>query len=143
MRQDGRDISRAVPRPVAAAFWVAALIGLFGMHGLGDHGAGGHDMSSAMTRLAGPTAVEVVHAHVGGASSSLPTSVMGSSGTPASDEMAVLCLAILSGVVAVLFRLCRRGGRVVVQRHGRTSPALSGRRERDPPCQMRLSVMRC
>lgn len=45
---DGRVAARQV-------VFVGALLGLFAMHGLGDHGAGSHDMQAAASSIKSPT----------------------------------------------------------------------------------------
>jgi len=131
---------------------VAALLGLFAMHGLAVHGAmhGGHsaDPMPATVAVAG-------HGHSAdhGADQVAMSDTRDDSPAGASQErtpdpdlvgFAGLCLAILlAGVAAVVFlsrflRLSRWPAPVIA--HG--WPARS-RRDRDPPCLLALSIQRC
>ena len=129
---------------------VAALLGLFAMHGLAVHGAmhAGHgaDPMPAVAAVAGHS-----HDHGMGAAASADTRDGSRSG--ASEErgpgpelvgFAGLCLAILlAGAVAAVF-LSR-----FVRLPRRPDPAAAAgwpsrsRRDRDPPCLFALSIQRC
>jgi hypothetical protein len=131
---------------------VAALLGLFAMHGLAVHGAmhAGHGAEPM------PAAVAVVgpdHNHVHGTGDAAMADTRDDWPSGASHERtpdpqllgsAGLCLAILLvGVVAVVFlsrliRLPRRPDPTTAQGW----PSRS-RRDRDPPCLFALSIQRC
>ena len=131
---------------------VAALLGLFAMHGLAVHGA----MHAVHNAAPMPAAIAVAgHDHSAGRGAdqvAMPDtrddSRSGASGerTPDSGPVgfAGLCLAILlAGVAAVVFlgrflRIRRR----VAPAAARGWPARS-RRDRDPPCLLALSIQRC
>jgi hypothetical protein len=137
-------IPRGVRRLVIAAIWATAFLGLFAMHGLADHGAGGHDaMSSTMDRGVGHALVDLTGAtaqvsprHVGDelTAPGVPPGVGSASG---------LCLAIIGGLASLLLALLARRRRVVTLPVPGSVAALGAGRERDPPCRVRLSVMRC
>lgn len=140
-RMDGRLSARLV-------VLVGALFGLFAMHGLGDHGASPHEMhASAMA----PAIVDADPAH-GEHSSHADARDQSSAADPAAAPdspspgmwMAGLCLAVLVG--ALIGFLLARPQRVVVFTWSNALafvPARhSGRRDRDPPCLLKLSVLR-
>lgn len=129
---------------------VAALLGLFAMHGLAVHGAlhAGHGTEpvSAAFAIAG-------HDHFKGTGDAALASTSDESRVGASEERAPepqllgsagLCLAILVvGMVTVAFfsrfiRIPRRPDRTIAQGW----PSRS-RRDRDPPCLFALSIQRC
>lgn len=107
---------------------VAALAGLFAMHGLADHG-----MPSAPIAAVSPAAMGDDGHHAP------------DPGAPASHGAAEICLALL-GLAFVLVVALTRGG-VLLRPSGRTTTrwrALAPRaRFRDPPDLFRLSVQRC
>lgn len=106
---------------------VAALAGLFAMHGLADHG-----MPSA------PIAAASVAADHGGHHEPEP-------GAPVSHGAAEICLALL-GLAFVLVVALTRGGVLLRPFRGTTTRwrALAPRaRFRDPPDLFGLSVQRC
>lgn len=134
--------------------WTLLATGLFAMHGLGNHGTGSH-LDTAQPVSADLSAQLGMHGSFHSASDvqeSAPTS----SGTPGlgmsqhsspdpMGELVSMCLAILLGVLAgfaaaLLGHLERRP----LARAARTvqSTVIVGR-DRDPPCLVRLSVMRC
>lgn len=125
-------------------FWVAALAGLFAMHGLSDHGAGGQEAMSQMSRapdqaIAGSTAVTERY----NAPGSLAKNVTMPWAPLKDGGHASLCLAILGGLVSLLVALMARRHRSVGVLVPRRVPSLHSGRERDPPCRLRLSVIRC
>lgn len=118
---------------------LVALVGLFAMHGLSDHGASAHvSVTPAESSMAG---------HSMAATSSEPPAA-GTEDDPAGHSelaLAGLCLAIL--VAAVLgFGFARRR---VMAYLGMWAPRLARAwsrfpgRDRDPPDLIRLSIQRC
>ncbi len=118
---------------------LVALVGLFAMHGLSDHGASAHvSVAPAESSMSGHSMAAM--------SSEAPA--VGAEDDPAGHSelaLAGLCLAIL--VAAVLgFGFARR--RVMAYlgmwapRLTRAWPRLPGR-DRDPPDLIRLSIQRC
>ena len=108
---------------------VAALAGLFAMHGLADHGVPSAPMAAAATAAAD---------HGTGHHAPDP-------GAPASHGAAEICLALL-GLVFVLVVALLRGGVLLRPSRGTTARwrALASRaRFRDPPDLFDLSVQRC
>lgn len=112
---------------------VAALAGLFAMHGLADHG-----MPSAPIAAATPAANHGGHGDEGGLHEPDP-------GAPMSHGAAEICLALL-GLAFVLVVALTRGG-LLLRPSRRTTTrwrALVPRaRFRDPPDLFGLSVQRC
>ncbi len=109
---------------------VAALAGLFAMHGLADHGMPSAPLAAA---TAGTTGTD----H-GGHHEPEP-------GAPASHGAAEICLALL-GLTFVLVVALSRGGLLLRPSRGTTTRwrALAPRaRFRDPPDLFGLSVQRC
>jgi Family of unknown function (DUF6153) len=153
---DSGSMSGTQPRVNAATALrrvcgVAALLGLFAMHGLAVHGAmhAGHDADPM------PAAVAATHDHSadhGADQVALPDtrdeSPSGGSRERTPDHglvgFAGLCLAILlAGMAAVVFL-----SRYIRLRRGRDPLAAQGwparsRRDRDPPCLLALSIQRC
>lgn len=141
-----RDVAPAVLRVV---LWMSAFAGLFAMHGLNDHGvsheAAGHGPVVAAASASGD-------AHVLSAGPSVDINDAGGPGlefvTPQGSSpsgLAALCLAVLMTVL-LLVALAGRPPRMVGV--GRASPGKLGAavrpgRERDPPCHIRLSILRC
>lgn len=127
---------------------VAALLGLFAMHGLAVHGAvhAGHDAEPMPSMTA--VADHVHDQHDVTTADSRATSASGASQErapgPELAALAGLCLAILLvGVVAAVLRsrpirLPRRADSATA----RGWPSRS-RRDRDPPCLFALSIQRC
>ena len=111
---------------------VAALAGLFAMHGLADHGVPAAPIAAAAAGADHGSAA--VHGHH--APEPAP---------PASHGAAEICLALL-GLAFVLVVALTRGG-VLLRPSRRTTArwrALAPRaRFRDPPDLFRLSVQRC
>jgi len=138
----------SVATALRRACGVAALLGLFAMHGVAVHGAmhAGHSADPM------PAAVAVAdHNHGTGDPAMADTRDDAPSGTspertPDSELLgfAGLCLAILLVVVfAVVFR-----SRFIRLRRRRDSTTARGwpsrsRRDRDPPCLFALSIQRC
>jgi hypothetical protein len=127
--------------------FAGALVGLFAMHGLSDHGASAHEMPSTPMS---PAVVAMSH-HSDDTSDAGQTSMEAAGtfdGVPADHSpgmaMAGLCLAVLAG--AVIWFLLLRANRTLVfagPRHLDFMPApLAARRDRDPPCLFELSVQR-
>lgn len=128
---------------------VAALLGLFAMHGVATHGAmhAGHSADQM------PAAVAVAdHNHGTGDAAMADTRDDSPSGTAQEERtpdsellgFAGLCLAILLVIVfAVVFR--SRLIRLRRRHDSTTAPGFPSRsrRDRDPPCLFALSIQRC
>jgi len=129
----------------------AAFVGLFAMHGLGDHGTTHRDMAAPMPPPASTAGLS---------SSDHSTPI---SGTPAlaihaneaqvekkpgMDDTAMvgLCFAVLAGAGLALTWLRSSTPMAAIRRWPyRSVPNLSAtaQRDRDPPCQFELSIQRC
>lgn len=106
---------------------VAALAGLFAMHGLADHGT-----------PTAPIAAAAAGTDHGGHHAPEP-------GAPASHDAAEICLALLGLAFVLVVALTRGGIRLAPSRRTTTRwRALAPRaRFRDPPDLFGLSVQRC
>lgn len=150
--------------------WVASLFvvmgGLFGMHGLADHGTGemsamapavtgtaAHpgDAHALMPSLATMDAVHTVIIAVAGATTEMAadgveqSGQVATSGAPSGHQMMGLCLAVLAvGLLLLLALLVGRRARGFFVRldMGRVlSPPVD--RDPDPPSLATLSIRRC
>ena len=126
--------------------FAGALMGLFAMHGLSDHGAASHDMRAAMN----PAVTAISHAgHAANAAVGETGDALTGTAEPPGEQspgmaMAGLCLAVVAGAV-IGFLLLRQHRAVVFMPP--TPLALvaarpSAPRDRDPPCLFELSVLR-
>lgn len=136
------------------ALWFGGLLivlaGLFGMHGLDNHGAAGSDtIAHAMgsSHTSGDTSTEhspVVSAiHEAGAA--MVDSTVATGGGAMDMSMVAMCMAILVLALITLLRLMRsRGVRLlyVVTARPVRAPVASVR-DRDPPSLILLSIQRC
>ena len=129
---------------------VAALLGLFAMHGLAGHGTahqGDADSSMLMASAAGPTHASMTITHHEGYES--PTAGTRGDRDPDPDSgllgLAGLCLAVLLIGAVVAVALGR--GIPIKGDRGRTWRTIGqprrARRYRDPPCLFTLSIQRC
>ncbi len=120
----------AVARPLLV---VAAVMGLFAMHGMTDHAAGGHEVVDVAASIAGGSEPMPQHAGSSGDSHQAPLGLVG------------LCLAVLvatvAGVAALRGAVSRWPGGPAWSRLGDVRP-LRGRIH-DPPDLLRLSIQRC
>jgi hypothetical protein len=137
--------------------WAAALFvvlaGLFGMHGLGDHGMPGmaqvdatmthpgglHQMTEHADRPMGGVHIAATDAPVSSAMPSLaPMGLRGHAG------MSGMCLALLTGGLLALLVLRGRAVRVLAEAPRCSVAARDPRsRDPDPPCLASLSILRC
>ncbi|MGZ4436680.1 MAG: DUF6153 family protein [Nocardioidaceae bacterium] len=145
---------RARPALWAAALFVV-LAGLFGMHGLGDHGMPGMAQapaSGSMAHPAGPHRMTdhpdqpMVGAHanvmVRPAHDAMPS--LGPVGLHGHSGMAGMCLALLTGGLLALLLHRGRAVRVLAEEPRRSLTARHPRsRDPDPPCLASLSILRC
>lgn len=124
---------------------VAAFVGLFAMHGLGDHG-------TAHTETSGPMAAASMRGSDEHRPPVEPMSSHGegheSHGAPSADSggMAGLCLAVLVGSLLALAWLRARSPVRIVRRWPYpivVNLRATELRDRDPPCLFQLSVQRC
>jgi hypothetical protein len=125
-----------------AAAWVLALSGLLAMHALGTHGTHGTAHGSAAPMPQEAALSSPGDMTLGSTSDPAPPAVS-TTMTQVGGGLLGLCLAVLGAALAlVLLHLRRRPGRTWTL--SRPSPMLRPvERERDPPCLLRLSVMRC
>ena len=123
---------------------VGALAGLFAMHGLNGHGAASHELHA-------PLGSAVVEGTTTGHAAAAPSAVGEAGAVDAAPDqdsadmaMAGLCLAVLVGAVIglVLRRLHRVAGLWRAPAIALLATRRSGRRDRDPPCQFELCVLR-
>lgn len=138
---------------------LAALAGLFAMHGLSEHGVMQHD-TSPMSSMTADVTADVLAVGVSVADSTGPVDDLGALGALAdavvvrggSDLLAqhagmamMLCLAVLAGAVVLLLR-ARGLPMILILRSVTRSPrSVLGRtsREPEPPDLFVLSVQRC
>lgn len=132
---------------LAAAVWTLLLLGLFVMHGAGSHGTTTHASAPAADVL-GLTASHNGHAgHNPLVDSGDPVGESEDDGGSPGHSAAELCLAILCAVLSALAAfgaLTRpRRPRFKVGRSAVSEPFPSWLRPPDPPCLIRLSILRC
>lgn len=140
-----RRLRRSRRRAPGIRGWLvlAALLGLFAMHGLSVHGSS--------TRAVASTEVSAGHAgHQSATGTPADPAVEHGAGDrdPGHHHLALmgLCLAVLAGAVAaysLLRRRPHRGWTPEVTALVGLVAAPAARRFRDPPCLFRLSVQRC
>lgn len=135
---------RGRSRTVRLLLVMAAFVGLFAMHGLGDHGTMHQELSAPMAAIAS------TDSHAGHVSMRGDPGVTGHVRitAPASDgaSMAGLCIAVLGGAILALAWLRSRVPLRVVRRWPYRSSAdlrATVLRDRDPPCLFELSIQRC
>jgi len=132
---------------------LAALLGLFAMHGLSAHGSS--------TQAAASTAVGGHGGHAGEESAPVEMPTMAAETGPAGERVAGsggqssghhhlaligLCLAVLAGARTAYALLRRRlggSGTPAFVSFAELLTAPAARRFRDPPCLFRLAVQRC
>ena len=151
--------TRLLAQRARPALWAAALFlvlaGLFGMHGLGDHGMPGmaqtrasgimthpgglHRMTDHADRpMAGVHTAGTVSPAVGATPSLAPAGLRGHVG------MAGMCLALLTGGLLALLLLRGRAVRAQAEEPRRSLTARRPRsRDPDPPALATLSILRC
>lgn len=141
-------------RLLGVALWMLLATGLFAMHGLGTHGAGSHPETaqplnaSVSVHLTGQPSLHSASDGQESASTS-PGVQRSATSDPASpgsmSELISMCLAIVAGVLAglaaVLLRHLERRPLARVARSAKSFVIVG--RDPDPPCLVRLSVMRC
>ena len=135
-------------QPIRLVVLVAALLGVFAMHGLAAHGAMHPPVSG--DSVAGAV-VDAVHVEHGGATVEALTEgsvSVGARDAPDHGDSALmaLCLALLATALIVLLGLRVRGRLTRLrgpERATSTTLRLAARRDRDPPCLPALSIQRC
>ena len=139
---------------VPHALWLCGLLvvlgGLFGMHGLDNHGGAGMD-SVAHAAMTSPAAHSAAGGHqampetVHGAAAVM-VAVADATGHQGIDMGAAgMCMAVLVfSLIALILRLYASRGRALLWLVARPARAPGGRgRDPDPPSLICLSVQRC
>ena len=126
---------------LGVAVWTLLAAGLVAMHGLGNHGAAAH------RDVPQPVSAEFSVQVQAPAPASTETRALGVSEPSNPDSMGELvsmCLTILLGVLAGLAAALGHLERRPLARVARAvrSAVREGRRDRDRPCLVQLSVMR-
>ena len=138
MRVDARSAAAGRVPAWWTVAWVLVLAGLFGMHGLGDHGVSAADHSHAdpaamVMADAGMHAVDPVGA---AEDHGMPV--------PGHHDATAICLAVLVAALLTWTLARRMGGPGPASwRPPRAVPSRRTARERDPPSLIRLSILRC
>lgn len=132
---------------LAAAVWTLLLLGLVVMHGASSHGTTAHATASATTVL-GMTASHDRHtSHSGVAESDDRSAASDDDGGSPGHGAAELCLAILGALLSALavFGAVNRPRRPLfkVRRSAVRAPFPTWLRPPNPPCLIRLSILRC
>jgi len=140
--------TRLLARRERPALWAAALFvvlaGLFGMHGLGDHGMPGMAHISVTGTTAHPDMTG--HADRSGVAVPVPEApaALDRAGLDGHAGMAGMCLALLAGGWLALLLLRSRAVRVLAVTPHRALVARRPRtRDPDPPSLTSLSILRC
>jgi len=132
---------------LAAAVWTLLLLGLFVMHGAGSHGTTAHASTPAAEGLGWTVSHDGHTSHDGLLESGDPVGGSEDDGGSPGHGAAELCLAILCALlsaVAVFGALTRpRRPLFKVRRSAVSAPFPSWQRPPDPPCLIRLSILRC
>ncbi len=138
-------VSRSGLQLLLGAF---ALLGLFAMHGLGDHGArhGVADQPVSVAAAASPVAVggTATRACGGHCASPEPGSSTGDSGHGVGPAL-MLCLAVLIAVAAAVVTMSPPLGWSIRRATAAATAVRAPRsaRDRDPPSLLVLSIQRC
>ena len=145
---------RARPALWAAALFVV-LAGLFGMHGLGDHGMPGMAQAPASGpvahpggphRMIGHTARPRVGVHTAATGAPAPSAMPSpdAAGLRGHAGMGGMCLALLTGGLLALWLLRGRAVRGLAEQPRRSLAVHRPRsRDPDPPRLANLSILRC
>ena len=136
-------------RSLRCAALLLALVGLFAMHGLGEHGT--HDAGSEHGSMAMPAPAHLAHAAATPHAASLvgvspaPTPPFGDDLPTAAGAMCLAVLGLLLGArLVVLIAARSTGRRPSWTRSSRPARAPTARgRAPDPPGRFVLSVQRC
>lgn len=132
---------------LAAAAWTLLLVGLFAMHGAGSHGATAHASAPAADVLGLTTSDNGHPGHDGLADNDDPVGDPEDDGGSSGYSAAELCLAILCALLPALaaFGALTSPRRPLLTARRRPVSALfpSWLRPPDPPCLIRLSILRC
>ena len=122
---------------LGGAALLLVLLGVLAMHGVAGHGSG-HASAGAAPHHASTVAQVVTHAaHELSAVEHLAAD------HSAPVSWTALCLAVLAGAVLMLLTARRASGVRVRSGPPGRSTQLPGRRDRDPPSLVLLSVRRC
>lgn len=141
-------------RLLGIAVWMVLATGLFAMHGLGTHWTGSHPETAQPVKANASihlTAQRTLHSATEGPESvstspgvhGSATSELSSSGSM--NELISMCLAIVAGALAgfTATLLCHLKRRPLERTARSVQSFVIVGRDRDPPCLVRLSVMRC
>ena len=123
---------------LGGAALLLVLLGVLTMHGVAGH-ASGHASANAAPHHASGVAQVVTHAAHG---LSAPVEHLAEDDS-APVSWTALCLAVLAGAVLMLLTARRASGVRVRSGPPGRSTQLPGRRDRDPPSLVLLSVRRC
>jgi hypothetical protein len=123
---------------LGGAALLLVLLGVLAMHGVAGHGSG-HASAGAAPHHASAVAHVVTHA---AHELSAPVEHLAAHDS-APATWTALCLAVLAGAVLVFLTARRASGLRVRSWPPSRSAQLPGRRDRDPPSLVLLSVRRC
>lgn len=131
---------------LAAAVWTLLLLGLFAMHGA-SHSSADHTSAPAADVLGSIVSYDGHAGHVGLVESGDPGGGSEDDGGSPGHSAAELCLAILCALLSALaaFGALTHPRRPLfkVRRSPGSAPFPSWLRPPDPPCLIRLSILRC
>lgn len=132
---------------LAAAVWTLLLLGLFVMHGASSHGTAAHTAAPDATVLEVAASHDGHAGHDAVAQSDDPAAGSEDNGGSQGHSAAELCLAILCALLSALaaFGFLTRPRRLLftAPRSAVSAPFPSWLRPPDPPCLIRLSILRC
>ena len=123
---------------LGGAALLLVLLGVLAMHGVAGHGSG-HASVGALPHHASAVAQDVTHA---AHDLSAPVEHLAAHDS-APTSWTALCLAVLAGAVLMVLTARRASGVRVRSGPPGQSTRLPGRRDRDPPSLVLLSVRRC
>jgi len=132
---------------LAAAVWTLLLIGVFVMHGAGSHGTNAHTSAPVGDVLTLTADHGGQAGHEGAAHDAASPQDSGDDERESPGHRgAELCLAILCALLATLAALVvltRARRPLFIRRRAATAHVPPWLRPPDPPCLIRLSILRC